>query len=156
MSTDGNELQAHAAVFPSCLVPVRSVGEYGDSRDEGLHVASESRLLPKSVGAGLRRLVARLRTLAFHCLQHGANFAADISARAYEDLQLEAETAVQDVAAEQSMFIATVQFFLQHLAGVLVFMADVDPSPLRSHHQGGNDDALDHHVRNLRHDVAVF
>src|SRR5947209_6539930 len=110
MSAHSNELQPDAAVFPLCLVPVRPVGEDGDGGDEGLDVTGESWFLPKSVGAGLRRLVARLRTLAFHRFQHGADFAADISAWAYEDLLVEAETAVQDVAAEQSMFIATIQF----------------------------------------------
>ena len=57
----------------------------------------DRRLVPKTVGPGEGRLVARLGALAFDGLEQRALFAADITAGADEDLEIETQFAAQDV-----------------------------------------------------------
>ena len=87
---------------------------------------------------GKGRLVARFGAFAFDGFEQRAFFAADVTAGADEDLQVEGQTRCPECAAREAPFaITAIDLFLQDFLGLLVLVPDVEnaaggrPSPAR-------------------------
>ena len=110
----------------------------------------------QAVGAGERRLVARLGALALHRLQQRGLLAADVAAGADEGLELEGAAGAEDVGRRAARRPRRRDLVLDDLDLRLVLVADVDDAGRAPVDQAGEQHALHQQVRHVREEEAVL
>ena len=105
--------------------------------------------------AGKWRLQARLALLAFQAFEQRGFFAADISAGAMMDENVDIP-AVLVVLAEKTRIVAFVDRGLQRFALADIFAAHVDIAGVGAHGEAGDHAAFDQRMRIVAHDIAVL
>src|SRR6185312_4992741 len=76
--------------------------------------------------------------------------------RADEDRKIKSQSRHENIWPKDLLLIATVELFLQDVLLLLILVADINDSLFRAGDQPGDDHALDHQVRKVGHDEAVF
>src|SRR4029077_1478260 len=117
VATDADELHPHRAILALSLEPVSAVRKDGRSEREGLDVVDDRGLVPETVGTGERRLVAWFGALTLDRLQKSALLAANVAARAHENLEIKAQVAAQDFLPKKARVVTTVDLFLKNFLG---------------------------------------
>src|SRR5207244_4520706 len=102
------------------------------------------------------RLVAGLAPVPLDRVEKGRLFAADISAGAAPDFDIEGQTAAEGVFAEKAAIACLLDGVFETPAGQGVFAADVDVAALAAGRVTGDRHRLDHREGVLLHDHAVL
>ncbi len=113
---------------------------------EGFDVVEQGRLVPESLDAGKRRLVARLSTPVLHALEQRGLFAEDVAPGRNEDLYFEVKFTAKDVLSECTRRVGGVDRCLHRHALGLVFVPDEDPTALSADAVPRERHALDHEM----------
>src|SRR5262249_22740285 len=109
---------------------------------------------PTTAGnGGFRR---RMAALAFERFEQRGLFAANVRARARVHIDVAVESGTEDVFAEEAALISLREGLLHNLQDVPVFAANVDVIVSRAQGVRRDDHSLDHLVRVVTHQVAVF
>ena len=132
---------------PSDFEPIGAQAH--DARDVGvaLDVVDVAGLAPEAGDGRVGRPRPRLAALALDRGHQRGLFAADERARAFLDLDVEAEVRAQDVLAEQAELARLRQRDLEAADRQRVLGAAVDVAPLRADGVAGDDHAFDERMR---------
>src|SRR2546428_3860313 len=142
VAADADELHAVEAALAPSLVPVGTLREDDRHRGERLDVVDQGGLLVEPVEPRERRLVPRLRALAFERLEERRLLAADVATRAHENRDVEAQARTDHVRAEDALVPAAVELVRQRLSLRLVLVADIDDARAPSRGRAGGGHAL--------------
>ncbi len=152
---DREKLGAGIVRTAEARIPGRTATQDGRGNGDRLDVVDRGRATIETHVGRERRLQARLALLAFKAFEKCCFFAADVSACAVMDDDVDV-VAKLVVLAEQTVVIALVDRSLQGFALAHEFAADIDEGMMRAHGEGGDDAAFDQGVRIMAHDLAVL
>jgi hypothetical protein len=132
-------------------------------RDDVLHVAKRldvvddrrAHVEPEH-GREIRRLDARIRTLAFERFDEAGFLAANVSTRAAMDVNLQIVTATENVFAEETFRARFLQRRVQQLRALGHFATDVDVGELHVVREARDDHPLDELMRIFVDDLAIL
>ena len=124
---------------------------------ERLDVVDDGRAHPEAENRReIRRLDARIRTLAFQRFNEAGLFAADVGACAAMNVNLDVLAAAENVLAEEILRTRLVESTVQDARAFREFTADIDVGQLHVVREAGDDHALDELMRILVDDLAVL
>ena len=142
---------------PSLAILRRAHRDDVFDRAERFNVVDDGRALVKAEhGRKIRRLDARIRALAFERFDEPGFLAANVSARAAVDVNLQIVTAAEDIFAKEILRARLGQRPIQQRAPSRHLAANVNVGQLNVVGEAGDDHALDHLVRVLVEDLAVL
>ena len=120
-----------------------------DDRDggEGLDVVEDGGLFPEARERRERGTRTGLAALAFDGAHERGFFAADEGARAHHDFDVEVEAGIEDVLAEQTIFVGLVDRLAHALDRERVLGAAVDDAFVRADRAGADRHAFDDALR---------
>src|SRR5579883_1234268 len=128
--------------------------DVGHLRDR-LDIVDRGRTAVKTHIGRERRLQPRHALLAFEAFEQRGLFAANVSAGAVMDVEVE-RPAVDIVLADQLGLIGLIDRRLQTFALQNEFAADIDVAGVNAHGAGRDQAALDEKMRIVAHDLAIF
>ena len=139
------------------LVPLHAVHQNLRHVGERLDVVQRGWLVENALRHRERRLVARLGAFAFDGFDQRALFAADVSAGADEEFQIEGEAGAEHARAQNALLRSSARSPACRICSCAsILVPDVEDALLRAGHQARDDHALDHQVRQIAQDEAVF
>src|SRR5580704_3626041 len=156
MATHAYKFQSTRTAFALRLEPLNTTRQNLRHVCKRLDVVQHCWFLPQPCLHREWRFVARLRSLAFDSLKERSFFAANISARADENLLIKSHLTFQNVFSKQAIVIAAPQLFAKNLFLQAILVPDVENSLFRSGNQPRHNHPLDHQMRKMRHDEAIF
>ena len=151
----GEDLGALALFRAEGGVPRPAAEEDRGDVGVGLDVVQQRRLAPESLHGGERGAGAGLAPIALDRGHQGRLFAADERPGAHADLEVEVESAAEDVLAEESALAGLVDRGAEPLDRQGILRADVDVAPRRPDRVRRGGHALDDAVRIALEDAAV-
>ena len=113
----------------------------------GLDVVQDRRTLEQTGDSRERRTGTRLTALAFDGGHQGCFFAADKSAGAETQLDIEVESGVKDVVAEQTIFLRLLDRDAETLDSDRIFGTDVDVTLVGADRVAGDRHGFENRVR---------
>ena len=131
--------------------PAQDVGR----RRDRLHIIDRGRTAVEPDIGGERRLKPRLALLALEAFEQRGFLAADISAGAVMQIEIEIP-AVHVALADQLGVVGLVDRRLQCFALADEFAADIDVAGIGAHAEAGDQATLDQEMRIVPHDLAVL
>ena len=150
------ELRPAVLLRPERREPLRAVSQDERHVGERLDVVHGGRTVVEADDGRKRRLVARLRALAFERFEQRRLFARFVRARAAMDEDVAVEARSENVLAEESARVGLVDRVLEHVLHVEELAADVDVGHLRADGVAGDRAALDQQVRIALHQQVVL
>src|SRR6266852_2096073 len=156
VATDADKFQTAGVAGALRGKPIDTARENLRHVDESLNVIEHRGLLPETGLHGKRRLVARFGSMPLNRLHQRGFLAADVAARADEDLEFEIKFAATDLFSEETGATAAANLFAKDFFLKMVFVANVKNAVLRAGDNAGDEHAFDEEMRQMRHDEAVF
>ena len=138
------------------LEPVGAVEHDMREVADGLDVVDHGRLTVEALDRRERRLEARLAAVALKRGQHGRLFAANVGAGAAVQDDVDVVALAQDVLAEVPGLAGLVDGRLQRLRLRQVLAPDVDEGQVAADRVARDQDALQHLVRAVFHQVPIL
>ena len=114
VAADADKLQSGRAAYALRLVPLDASHQNLRHVGERLHVVQRRRLVEHALRHRKRRFVARFGAFALDGFDQRALFAANVSAGADEQFQVEAQAGAEHARAQQAFFVAALDLFVQN------------------------------------------
>ena len=153
---DLHNLGAAILLRPLRSPPLGSTLEHERHAGDALHIVHHGGAAEDADHRGERRLEAGLAGLPFERLDERRLFAADVGARAAMDVDVEVQSAAQDVLAQQAGRIEFGDGRLHALRRKHQLAAHVDVGCLEAEREAGDDAALHEAMGVALHDEAVL
>ena len=147
LAGEGEDLGARALLGAGGAEPVGAEADDAGDAGQGLDVVEHRRLLPQALLSRERRPRARLAALALDGGHERGLFAADEGAGTLGDLDVEVEAAVEDVLAQQAVFVAGRDGQVEALQSQRILGAAVDVAFVGADGAGPDHHAFEHGVR---------
>ena len=152
---DAIDLRADIVRTADAREPIRPTAQDRRRNRDRFHIVDRGRTAIDADIRRKRRLQARLAFLAFEAFEQRRLFAADVSAGAMMDVEIEIPT-VDVVLADQLGFISLINRRLQVFALADEFAAHIDVTDVRAHRERRDQATFDEKMRIVTHDVAIL
>ena len=127
--------------------PVGAVQHDRRYGSQGFHVVDDGGMFEQTALEREGRFLARLAALSFHRGDQGGFFAADESAGADADFDIEIKSGAEDVLAEQAGFLCLCNSGFQTFHGNGIFRTDVDDTVIGADRIAADQQSFDDAVR---------
>ena len=155
MAGDAEHLGAGIVGAADTREPFGAAAQDGGRHRDALDIVDRGGTAIEPDIGGEWRLQPRLALLAFQRFQQRCFLAANVSARAVMDIEIEIP-AMDIVLANQVGGIGFVHRALQRLALADEFAPHIDVAGMRPHREAGDQAAFDQRMRVVAHDVAIL